>query len=318
MTRPLRIQFENACYHVISRGDLKRYIFKKTSFKLKFIEKLNESLIKYNIICFAYCIMDNHYHLYIQTPEGNLSEAMKHLNESYANWYRVLSQKPGHVFQGRFKSILIDHDNYSLKLVNYIHLNPCRAKIVDNPTVYKFSSLNYYLGKKGSVIENLNKNHILSQFDNNLKNAAEKYYKFLINDIKSSDLPKLIYNSLAIGDEIFINKVEKRLKEIPENSELISTKMNKTRFHDNIIKIVIAEFNITEEEIFAKKRNNFYKKFTIYLLRKQTRMKRKDIACLFGIKENSVSSIVKRMEEEINKNLSLRDTLKKLMRYAQV
>ena len=312
MSRPLRIQFKNAYYHVMSRGDLKRRIFKKSSFKLKFIEKINDMCNKFNVECFAYCVMDNHYHLFIQTPDGNISNAIKYLNESYANWYRVFSQKPGHVFQGRFKSVLVDHNNYSLTLVDYIHLNPLNAKIVDRPEDYRYSSLNYYLGKKRNNIEKLNRNFILFQFDSNLRIASKKYYEHLMKNSLCDDLKANTYKSIAIGNRDFIENIENKLKEIPKNIELLSTNMDKSRYPDEIIELVKKEFKITEEDIFKKKRNNFFRKITIYLLKIYTRMKSEEIGEMFDIKRNSVSSVVKSVRDTLNEDLSLEKLLQRL------
>lgn len=312
MSRPLRIQFKNAYYHIMSRGDLKRKIFKRSSYKIKLIEKINEMCNKYNIECFAYCIMDNHYHLFVQTPDGNVSEAIKYLNESYANWYRALSQKPGHVFQGRFKSILVDHNNYSLMLVDYIHLNPVRAELVESPEDYKFSSMRYYIGKSSNMIEKLNRNFILYQFDTVLNKAVEKYHDHLKINLKIKDLNRNIYKSVAIGNQTFIEKIEEKIKKIPKDIELLSTNMNKSRYSDQILDLVKKEFKISEEDIFRKKRNNIFRKITIYLLKMHTRMKSEEIGKMFGIKGNSISSVVKSVRDMKNEDISLNKLLQRL------
>jgi len=114
MARPLRLSYENACYHITARGNRREKIFYSDQDKKVFLEKLQKTLIKYSIICYAYCLMDNHYHLFIKTLQPNLSHGIHYLNASYANWFRNKYKIIGPIFQGRFKSILVDADNYAL------------------------------------------------------------------------------------------------------------------------------------------------------------------------------------------------------------
>lgn len=128
MVRPLRLSFENAFYHITARGNRRDKIFYSDQDKKVFLKKLKETLIKYSIICYAYCLMDNHYHLFIKTPQPNLSQGIHYLNTSYANWFRSKYKIIGPILQGRFKSILVDADNYALILSAYVHLNPFQAE----------------------------------------------------------------------------------------------------------------------------------------------------------------------------------------------
>jgi REP element-mobilizing transposase RayT len=121
MARPLRLSFENAFYHITARSNRREKIFYSEQDKKIFLKKLEEMLIKYSIICQAYCLMDNHYHLFIKTTQSNLSYGIHYLNNSYANWFRSKYKIIGPIFQGRFKSILVDADNYALVL-SWIHI----------------------------------------------------------------------------------------------------------------------------------------------------------------------------------------------------
>lgn len=123
MARPLRLKFENAVYHITARGNRKDDIFYSSQDKSNFIKKMNEMFEKYSFICYAYCLMNNHYHLFVKTSFANLSEGMHYFNTSYSNWFKAKYNIVGAVFQGRYKSILVDKDNYALVLSAYIHLN---------------------------------------------------------------------------------------------------------------------------------------------------------------------------------------------------
>jgi len=172
MARPLRISFENAFYHITARGIRRENIFYSDRDKHAFIDKMNETFEKYSFICYAYCLMDNHYHLFIKTPFANISEGMHYLNTSYANWFRAKYKLVGSVFQGRYKSIIVDGDSYAVVISAYIHLNPVRAGIVEYPGNYHFSSFLDYVGKRSPVVKRLDVSFILSKFANREKHVG--------------------------------------------------------------------------------------------------------------------------------------------------
>lgn len=147
MSRPLRIQFPGAWYHVMNRGVNREKLFFNSEHKYSFFNLLNETKKIYGIEIHAYCLMSNHYHLIIHTPRGNISHAMKYLNSNYARLVNVSMNRDGPLFKGRFKAIIISADDYLIRLSRYIHLNPVKAKIVSSPSLYKWSSYRCYIGK---------------------------------------------------------------------------------------------------------------------------------------------------------------------------
>ncbi len=147
MARPLRLSFENAVYHITARGNRRDNIYNAEKDKVIFLEKMSETFEKYSISCYAYCLMDNHYHIFLKTLHSNVSKAMHYLNTSYSNWFKAKYRIVGVIFQGRYKSILVDADNYALMLSIYIHLNPLRAKIVKEPGDYIWSTYLDYVGE---------------------------------------------------------------------------------------------------------------------------------------------------------------------------
>ncbi|MFA7578417.1 MAG: hypothetical protein WC002_10170, partial [Candidatus Muiribacteriota bacterium] len=157
-----------------------------------------------------------------------------------------------------------------------------------------------------------------NQFDDNSEIAAKKYYENLLSNLNSIEIEKSVYKSLAIGDELFIKNVEKRLSEFKENDELKSTKMNKTRFPEQILKKIETEFKIDIKEIFANKKNNLYKKIAIYILKKETRMKNQEIADMFGLKSSSIPSIIKRFDKEKEGSTKIKNIFEQVMHNAPV
>jgi REP element-mobilizing transposase RayT len=137
MARPLRIEYAGAFYHITSRGNERKEIFKDEQDFVKFLTYLESSVQRYKAVIHVYCLMSNHYHLLLETPLGNLSQIMRHINGAYTTHFNAKRQRAGHLFQGRYKAILVEADEYAGELSRYIHLNPVRAGVVRRPEEYR-------------------------------------------------------------------------------------------------------------------------------------------------------------------------------------
>ncbi len=140
MARPLRVEYPGALYHITSRGNAGQNIFRYDRDRLYFLSLFGELIERFNWLCHGYCLMNNHYHLIIETPRGNLSRGMRQLNGIYTQKYNQRYKKTGHVFQGRYKAIIVNRDSYLLELSRYVVLNPVRAHIAEKPEEWKWSS----------------------------------------------------------------------------------------------------------------------------------------------------------------------------------
>src|SRR3990172_2353035 len=148
MARQLRIEFNGAFYHITSRGNLRDDVFFEDRDREKFLEILSKTKERYSYLLHAYALMGNHYHLLIETPKANISQIMQNINTSYTVYVNRKYQRSGHLFQGRFKGIIVDKDEYLVTLSRYIHLNPVRAGIVEKPDDYRWTSYAVCIGKK--------------------------------------------------------------------------------------------------------------------------------------------------------------------------
>ena len=146
MARPLRIEFPGAIYHVTSRGDRREPIFVDDDDRRALIGVVEQSMQRFDAEVLAYCLMGNHYHFVLHTRQGNLSRLMRHFNGVYSQAFNRRHAKVGHLFQGRFKAVLVDRDAYLLEVCRNVELNPVRARIVDAPDAWPWSS---YLGHVG-------------------------------------------------------------------------------------------------------------------------------------------------------------------------
>lgn len=314
MARPLRLSFNNAVYHITSRGNRRESIFYSKRDREVFLDKLNETFKKYSFICYAYCLMDNHYHLFIKTPLANLPQGMHYLNASYANWFKAKYKLEGVIFQGRYKAILVEEEKYALTLSAYIHLNPLRAGVVRNLEEYPWSSFLDYVGaKKRPVIEKLNLEFILNQFSNRLNQARKEYKKFVMENIEMESPFKNAFKGVVIGSESFIEEIKNRMKSQGENREIGETKFLEFYGVEDILRKISIHFGIKKEEIFKKRRGNVYRSLALYLLKEYTPLSLKEIGNLFEMDYTAVSQGVKRFKERIEKDRGISNLLKAMI-----
>jgi REP element-mobilizing transposase RayT len=306
MARPLRLSFENAVYHITARGNRREPIFYYNEDRKVFLDKINETLLKYSFICFAYCLMDNHYHLFLRTIHPNISDGMHYLNTSYTSWFKARHKVVGVLFQGRYKSLIVDENSYGVRLSAYIHLNPYRAGIVEDLREYQWSSYPNYVGEAASPVE-LDTGLILGQFDNDLETARRKYETYVIENRTMESPLKKAYKGIALGGSEFLQSIKERIEGIGNKREVPETKDVRAYTAEEIIQKVMDEFSIGREEIFNKKRGNFFRNMTLSLLKQFTSMSLKEIGELFQMDYAAVSQACKRYEEKV-KNRGERNT----------
>ena len=190
MARPLRVEYPGAAYHVINRGNAGENIFKLKSDRQKFLDYLQIAVERFMLKIHAFCLMDNHFHILLETQQPNLSRAVQWINVSYAVYFNRKYTRSGHLFHGRFKSILVEADEYLKELSRYIHLNPVRAGLVDQPADYPWSSYPMFIGKT-SIPDWIETDWLLSQFGKRRKQAIKKYMHFVEKiDVKSLKNPE--------------------------------------------------------------------------------------------------------------------------------
>jgi len=172
MTRPLRIEYENAVYHITTRGNARQDIFLDDEDRLGFLKILQDVVARYNWVCHAYCLMSNHYHLLVETPDANLSRGMRQLNGVYTQAFNRRHDRVGHLFQGRYKAILVEKEGHLLELARYIVLNPVRAKLIRHPRDWRWSSYRATAGEEEGP-KFLTVDWILSQFHRDRESGGE-------------------------------------------------------------------------------------------------------------------------------------------------
>jgi len=217
MARPLRIEFENALYHVTSRGNAGQGIFLDDTDRALFLEVFAEVVRRYGWVCYAYCLMTNHYHVLVETPNANLSRGMRHLNGVFTQSVNRKHKRTGHIFQGRFKSRLIERESHLLEVARYVVLNPVRAKMVDHPQQWMWSS---YSATCGEVVprEFLSIDRLLSQFHTERNRAILEYRRFVEAGAGIRLWEGLVSGSL-LGSNTFCDRLKPLLTDIALSKE---------------------------------------------------------------------------------------------------
>ena len=316
MSRPLRIEYPNAWYHILNRGRRGEPIFTSNRDYIGFLELLKDSCEMWKMRVAAYCLMPNHYHLLVQTPNANISRCMRHIDGVYTQRFNRNHQCDGPLFRGRYKSILIDADHYLLQLVRYIHRNPLKAALIDDMDRYEWSSHGGYLSK-AEKWNWLYKDFVFSMLSKN-KNDRLKNYRQFISLEDEEDISQVLNKKkwpAILGSAAFINKVKERFfsekidDEIPQFREL-------TPELDQIKRMVCDHYGISEKELLISKRGlpNEPRNIAIYLTRRLRGDSLKTISEQFQVeKYSSVSSVIGRLNAAMAEDRRLRKQVEKLI-----
>ena len=219
MARPLRIEYSGAVYHITSRGNEKRPVFKDDPDREIFLKTLTHVNERYNWICHAYCLMDNHYHILIETPDGNLSIGMRQLNGVYTQAFNKSHRRTGHLFQGRYKAILIQKDSHLLEVSRYVVLNPVRARMVEQPRDWKWSSYRATAGNE-KPHPCVTTDWLLGQFSGNRTKAEKEYRQFVRWGIGKESIWTDVKGQTLLGEDEFVDSLLDHLKKHKDVSEI--------------------------------------------------------------------------------------------------
>jgi putative transposase len=238
MARPLRVQYPNALYHVMARGNAYNDIFLNDTDRLSFLHWLKDIVERHNIVCHAFCLMDNHYHLLLETPDANLSNAMRDLNGNYSQSFHARHGSIGHLFQGRYKAFVIEKDPYLLEVARYIALNPVRDGLVSHPRFWKWSSYNATVGSAGAP-DWLETDWLLGNFSDRKKMAQAEYRRFVKAGINGRDPYEDLEHNLILGTSPFVHWIwenvtngSEQIREYPREQRIVGRQTLKELFSD--------------------------------------------------------------------------------------
>jgi putative transposase len=320
MARPLRIEYPGAVYHVTCRGNDKQVIFKDDPDRLAFLDILSQSIKIYDIRIFVYVLMDNHFHLLLETPLGNLSQFMRRFNITYTSYFNRIHNRVGHLFQGRYQSILVDKESYLSELSRYIHLNPVRTKEFkkkppeekwNHLANYPWSSLKGYLDKahKASFLDY---SLILEDFGGDTNRGRRAYEKRIKEELSGQiDIRGKVVGQAILGGDPFIKWVRETFsggrqdRERPALSEL-----KRYRAVEEVLEILAKDTGKTFEEVRVK--GHPLRSVYMDLLYRAGGMTGVEIGKIFNVDYSTVSQTRKRLALKMEKDPVLRKTIERI------
>lgn len=318
MARPLRIEYPGAFYHIINRGNAGESIYTDDSDRHKFLEYLEAAAERFTIVIHAYCLMTTHYHLIVETPNTNISSAIQWLNVSYATYYNRKRHRQGHLFQGRFKSILINADDYLLELSRYIHRNPVMAKITESPEDYSWSSYRAYV-KGGKTIPSwLERYRLLSYFETTTRKAMNRYRSFVegIDETYREDPTTHAVAGSILGSESFITWIQDTfLKKRTDDREIPPLKALRPVIPiEEVIRAIGEAYGCEETTITQKgRKNNQARENAIYFSRELCGLTNARLGQRFGgISGAAVTQTCNKVLQSMKRDKQLQSKLEKI------
>lgn len=322
MARPLRIQYPDAVYHITCRGNERQVIFRDDTDRKRFLLVLTQSLNIYTVKLHSFVLMNNHFHLLVETPLANLAEFMRKFNITYTSYFNRRHKRVGHLYQGRYKSILVDKNEYLSVLSRYIHLNPVRIKsrektpLKDNIhilTRYPWSSLPGYLtkGKREAFIDY---RLVLSEHGGDSDHARRSYRKALLADLAAGmKIHDKILGQSILGGDGFIEWVNDRFLKGEKDHEMPSLKkINTYQAKDAILTVVEQETGKSIQAISGEK--GALRQIVMELLYRLGGLKGEEIGKILGVGYTSVSQERRRLRVRLPKDRKLSVLLENIER----
>lgn len=296
--RPLRVEYEGAVYHVMARGQERGTIFRDDGDRNMFLEDLEGIVRDQRWVIHGYCLMTNHYHLLVETPLANLSVGMHLLNGRYSQAYNLGNARRGHLFEDRFKAIVVEKEAYLLELCRYVVLNPVRAGMVPSAGDYRWSN---YRATAGEATEPgfLTVAWTLGQFGNGTDTAQIGYRRFVAAGKGAASPLDEATGQVFLGGPGFIAEMRRRLgAEAAEPSKAIPRIQRAAGFFrlEDVLAVVSGEYGLSAEQLTTAWRRGEERAVALYLARRLTGLSGVKLGERFGVTGVRVSQLVSEVE----------------------
>jgi len=316
MARQWRIEYKGGIYHILSRGNQRQVIFKDDQDRETFLEVLGKASMLFSIEIYAYVLMGNHYHILLKTKKANLSKTMQWVGSTYTRRFNLRYKQNGHLFQGRFKSILVENETYLLRLSYYIHRNPLRAGMVAHLVDYEWSSYKAYAYKTANIPDWLRIDFILSKFTSKDRNCSYRLKAQNYSD-EDNSIWEDVKHGFIFGSEQFINDI--KTKFLKEKKEPDLTQHNRLKFDANIDKLIdhlskLLNFNILENKItrYSSLEKKECRDIVVFLIKNQTNLSNRSIGEKINLSGSAIGSIIAHLQVKIESSKTLKRKIKTL------
>jgi REP element-mobilizing transposase RayT len=312
MSRPLRIQYPGAVYHVMNRGTARQAIFLNHEDYDGFVKTVAEAHRRWGIEVFAYCLMRNHYHFCLRTPGGNLARVMRHIDGLYTQRFNRTHGRDGPLFRGRYKAILVDADAYLAAVVRYIHLNPVGAGVVKMPEEYAWSSQNLYLKKNKP--EWLKTQELLEPLG-----GIKAFQKFIHsgNEVELETFYRSGRQSPVLGDEPFVQRVKEGVDKLLTREHPRYERVRLQVAPEDVMRTVAGLYRVGVERLIKGQRGteNEARKVAMYLVRRCCDRTLQETARLFGVGSyGAVGWACHGIEAKLKEDSKLSDRIERIER----
>ncbi len=296
MSRPLRLEYPGAVYHVTARGNAREPIFTTDDDRARWLRLLGRDVEQQRWRCHAYCLMGNHYHILVETPEANLSRGMARLNGVYSQWFNRRHQRVGHLFQGRYKAIVVAKQSHLLELCRYVVLNPVRAGLVDSADRWAWSSYQATATGRG-VPPWLTTQWVLAQFDAETGRARQAYRRFVEEGSGAPSPWRDLRGRVFLGGEDFLRDMARRVSRESLAQVPSSASRPDRPTVDQVCAAVAAAAQVPVDLVLDRKAARQAFQVTVYLLRRACNLPLKEVAALARVSPARISQIQRAIED---------------------
>lgn len=296
MSRPLRIEFPGACYHVTARGNGGQALFTDVEDAATFLALLGREVAQQGWLCHGYCLVENHYHLLIETPEPNLGRGLGRLNMRYSQWFGRRHQRHGHLFQGRYKGILFEKDRHLLELARHVVTNPVRVEAVIRAEFWRWSSYGAFAGGDDAP-DWLTTDTILSYLGPSGPEAQAAWRDYVAEGTEAPSPWADLRGGQYLGSETFLRDLKKRIAGRPLDQVPSSMADPARPTADQIVAAVAHSAETPVDHVLDRRAEPEPFRAAIYLLRRAGNLPLKDVAALGQVSPGRVSQIQRQVED---------------------
>jgi putative transposase len=323
MARALRIQYPGALYHVTNRGNERKAVFKDDVDRNEFLVILSRSIHTYGVILHSFVLMDNHWHMLAQTPLGNLSEFMRHFNITYTSHFNRRHKRVGHLYQGRYKSFLVEFDSYLSKVSRYIHLNPVKVSAAQEMPIekqlkylwgYKWSSLPGYIGLD-NTLNFVEYKTVLAEYGGDTKAGKRNYMDQIINDLPVGlMIREQIVGQSILGSERFVSMVkEKYINNGKDRERPDIRKIQRYLSMEAVLAVVEKETGMSQVLLST----GTTRQVVMTALYNFAGLNNREIGDIMGVDYSTVSQGRKRLRDRAEKDQKIRLLIKRIKKKCQ-